>query len=48
MSSDKNERKPDDREWVEPIPDTFDNIVRAIVGARREPVPISKPAPTRR
>ena len=48
MASVKEERKPDDREWIEPIPDTFDNIVRAIVGAPRSPEPIREPEPSRR
>ena len=48
MAAEKNERKPDSKDWVEPIPDTFDNIVRAIVGAPRSPEPIREPEPTRR
>ena len=48
MATEKNEREPDDREWVEPIPDTFDNIVRAVVGAPRSPEPIRESEPPRR
>lgn len=37
---------PDVPEWIEPIPDTFDNIVRATVGVRPSPNPIRPASPT--
>ena len=35
-----NGRPPSEDRWVEPIPDTFDNVVRATVGVAPSPQPI--------